>query len=316
MLDANGMAAWRQALEPVLTDYFANPKHGDYARWQAALDQLPDVDKVSCALDNDQVTIGAANDLPDNEREQLESALKNFMPWRKGPFNLFGIHIDTEWRSDLKWQRVSRSIAPLQDKLVLDVGCGNGYYAWRMLGAGARHVIGIDPTLLFVMQCQVFKKYLPNAAIDILPLAIQSLPAPIAAFDSVFSMGVLYHRRDHLEHLQQLKQLLKPGGELVLETLVLDGEPGQVLFPAARYAKMNNVHAIPDVSVLTEWVTSAGLVNVRVVDVTPTTLAEQRRTDWMQFESLADFLDKNDRSKTIEGYPAPVRAILLANAPG
>ncbi len=310
------MAAWRQALEPVLTDYFANPGHGDYARWQAALDRLPDIDNASFQLDNDIVTVGGSDDLSDNAREQLESVLKTFMPWRKGPFNLFGIHIDSEWRSDLKWQRVLQSISPLKDKLVLDVGCGNGYYAWRMLGAGARHVIGIDPTLLFVMQCQVLKKYLPAAALDILPLGIQSLPAPVAAFDSVFSMGVLYHRRDHNEHLQQLKQLLKPGGELVLETLVLDGEPSQVLLPEGRYAKMNNVHAIPDVSVLREWVTSAGLVNVRVVDVTPTTIEEQRRTEWMQFESLADFLDKNDRSKTIEGYPAPVRAILLADAPG
>ena len=43
-----------------------------------------------------------------------------------------------------------------------------------------------------------------------------------------------------------------------------------------------------------------------------TSLDEQRRTDWMTSESLAEFLDPNDRSKTIEGYPAPLRAVLTA----
>lgn len=315
MLAANDMPEWRTALAPKLSDYFSNPKHGDFPRWQSALRRLPDIKPSGCVFDGDSVTIGKQDDCSDDSREQLREVLREFMPWRKGPFELFGINIDCEWRSNLKWQRLQKHIRPLSGKLVLDIGSGNGYYAWRMLGNGARHVVGVDPTLLFVMQFQVLKKYWPSAPIDIMPLGIQHLPSGRPGFDTVFSMGVLYHRRDHMAHLQQLRQTLKPGGELVLETLVLNEESNNILRPDGRYAKMNNVHAIPGLVLLQQWVEEAGYRNVRTVDVTVTTTDEQRPTDWMQFESLPDFLDKQDRTKTIEGYPAPVRAIVLAAAP-
>ncbi len=314
MLATNAMPEWRTELESQLNRYFANPKHGDYPRWQSALDRLPDIKPSGCVFDIDSVTIGKHDDCSDVSREQLRELLREFMPWRKGPFHLFGINIDCEWRSNLKWQRLQQHIRPLNGKLVLDIGSGNGYYAWRMLGDGARYVVGIDPTLLFVMQFQVLKKYWPSAPIDILPLGIQHLPVGRSGFDTVFSMGVLYHRRDHMEHLHQLRQTLKPGGELVLETLVLNEESNNILRPDGRYAKMNNVHAIPGLALLQQWVEEAGYRNVRIVDVSVTTTDEQRATDWMQFESLPDFLDKQDRTKTIEGYPAPVRAIVLADA--
>ncbi|MCK5863518.1 MAG: DUF1698 domain-containing protein, partial [Marinobacter adhaerens] len=51
------------------------------------------------------------------------------------------------------------------------------------------------------------------------------------------------------------------------------------------------------------------------VDVTPTTTDEQRSTDWMRFNSLQDFLDPNDPSKTVEGYPGPLRATVIAEKP-
>ncbi|PMC22346.1 tRNA 5-methoxyuridine(34)/uridine 5-oxyacetic acid(34) synthase CmoB, partial [Klebsiella aerogenes] len=44
-------------------------------------------------------------------------------------------------------------------------------------------------------------------------------------------MGVLYHRRSPLDHLWQLKDQLAPGGELVLETLVIEGDENTVLVP-------------------------------------------------------------------------------------
>ena len=128
-------------------------------------------------------------------------------------------------------------------------------------------------------------------------------------------MGVIYHRRDPIEHMQQLMRCMKPGGELVLETLIVETENAIALKPESRYAKMNNVHEIPSQSLLVEWAEEAGFVNTRIIDVTTTTTEEQRQTDWMKFESLSDFLDKEDSSRTIEGYPAPIRAILLADKP-
>lgn len=100
----------------------------------------------------------------------------------------------------------------------------------------------------------------------------------------------------------------------MLETLVIEGDVNDVLVPADRYAKMKNVYFIPSVPALICWLEKVGFKNVRCVDEAVTTLAEQRKTDWLENESLVDFLDPADLSKTIEGYPAPRRAVIIANA--
>lgn len=315
VLDACSMQRWSAILKPQLTEYFDKLKHGDYARWQAAIENLPDIVPSQIALDSDSIVIGNNTDCSVAIADEMKQQLKELMPWRKGPFNLFGNDIDSEWRSDLKWSRLEEHIKPLSDRMVLDIGCGNGYYGWRMLGKKARYVVGLDPTLLFYMQFCAIKKYIPDANIDLLPFGIQKLPEFELNFDTVFSMGVIYHRRDPIEHLRQLINCLKPGGEIVLETLVIDDNEMDELIPDDRYAKMNNVWSIPNTTTLTAWAKAVGFNNARIIDVTKTTSAEQRQTEWMQFESLSDFLDKNDKCKTVEGYPAPTRAILLAERP-
>ena len=144
---------------------------------------------------------------------------------------------------------------------------------------------------------------------------MEDLRANTQAFDTVFSMGVLYHRRSPFDHLLELRDALRPGGELVLETLVIEGEKGMVLVPRGRYARMRNVWFLPSVAELEHWLLRAGFVAPRCIDVTVTTMAEQRSTAWMQFESLAQCLQAEDITRTIEGYPAPRRAILLAHKP-
>jgi tRNA (mo5U34)-methyltransferase len=165
------------------------------------------------------------------------------------------------------------------------------------------------------MQFQAITHYLPRLPVHILPLGIDDLPQELHAFDTVFSMGVLYHRRSPLDHLLQLRDCLRSGGELVLETLVIHGEAGHVMMPEDRYAKMRNVWFIPSPATLALWLRRCGFRQVRIVDVVPTTVEEQRRTEWMRFESLADFLDPHDPTRTLEGYPAPARAIVVAEAP-
>jgi tRNA (mo5U34)-methyltransferase len=181
----------------------------------------------------------------------------------------------------------------------------------RMLAAGAKLVVGIDPTEVFVMQWLAMQKLCPGLNNYVLPLGIEDLPENTPAFDRVFSMGVLYHRRYPVEHLEQLKQLTRPGGQVILETLVLEGEGNEILKPPGRYARMRNVHAIPTLAVLHDWLEQAGLAGAQVLDVSKTTTLEQRSTDWMTFESLRECLDVTNPSLTVEGHPAPVRAALL-----
>ncbi len=285
--------------------------HGDLQRWGAAVDALPPITPTRVELAQRFALDG---DCDEATRTALKDALMGLIPWRKGPFELFGVHVDTEWRSDWKWSRVSPHL-DLRGKRVLDVGCGNGYYQWRMLGAGADSVVGIDPNWLFFCQFLAMKRYLPDLPAWHLPLALEELPAKLEGFDTVFSMGVLYHRRSPIDHLFDLKDCLLRGGELVLETLVVEGDAQQVLVPEDRYAQMRNVWFLPSVPALELWLRRAGFVDVRCVDVSVTSIEEQRSTEWMRYQSLPEFLDPADHSRTIEGLPAPARAVMVARKP-
>jgi tRNA (mo5U34)-methyltransferase len=308
------LANWEQSLMPLLRERFADSAHGKLHEWQNVLRHLPCVENPVVDLNNDKVTAEAVT-LSTGERNRLRDLLLQLKPWRKGPFDLCGVNIDAEWRSDLKWQRLKNEIAPLRHRAVLDVGCGNGYYALRMLGSGARLVIGIEPTLLYVCQFLAIQQLLSVEFVHVLPLRIQELPPESRAFDTTFSMGVLYHQRDPLEHMQQLSNTLRPGGELVMETLILPGTESAIRVPDSRYARMRNIWHLPTVAALEDWLTQAGFCNIRTVDVSSTTIEEQRSTDWMSFESLSEALDPNDASRTIEGWPAPARAVVICNAP-
>ena len=290
--------------------------HGDYPAWQKTLQQLSQFHTSKIDLDKSIIQIGTAAEITDEQQNLLKTSLHNLHPWRKGPFDIFGIMIDSEWRSDLKWQRLDQNISPLQGRRALDVGCGNGYFMLRMLGAGAAWVLGIDPTILFNIQFTAIKQFISeDIKASILPIGIDQMPDDIASFDTVFSMGILYHRRSPIDHLYKLFSCLKPGGELVLETLVIDGPDDRILLPESRYAKMRNVWFIPTAAGLDAWLRRCGFKDIRLLDISVTSTEEQRTTEWMKFESLQDFLDPSDQTKTIEGYPAPSRALLLARRP-
>ncbi|MGI9263075.1 MAG: tRNA 5-methoxyuridine(34)/uridine 5-oxyacetic acid(34) synthase CmoB [Woeseiaceae bacterium] len=296
-LESLGLAAWESSVLPLIRERLANSSHGDLAGWKEILNALPD-----------------RNEHPTRSAD-VRSLLLKLTPWRKGPFDVHGITIDAEWRSDLKWARLIDHIEPLQGRKILDVGSGNGWYAMQMLAAGAKVVVGIDPTILFVVQFEAIRKLNGIRGAHVLPLRLEDLPANTNAFDSTFSMGVLYHRRDPAAHLTELYQTLKPGGELVLETLVLPGDGREVLEPKDRYARMRNVWHLPCIATLEHWVVDAGFVQPRVIDISTTTTTEQRSTEWMPFESLAQSLDPENPELTVEGLPAPTRAVMVCRKP-
>ncbi len=305
------LSHWLQTLPAQLDHWQRNSKHGEFDKWCRLLAKLPSTTPSNIELD-EKVAVGSLADVDVYTQKKISGLLQQFMPWRKGPFYVHDIHVDTEWRSDWKWDRVYPHITPLKNRTVLDVGCGSGYHMWRMLGQGASRVIGIDPTQLFFIQFQAIKHFIPRDDIHFLPLGIEEMQ-PLNAFDTVFSMGVLYHRKDPIQFLNQLKHQLRKGGELVLETLVVDGDEQTVLMAGERYAQMRNVWFLPSTKALAVWLERVGFENIGVVDVNHTTLDEQRSTPWMDSQSLKDFLDPEDITRTIEGYPAPQRAVLIAN---
>lgn len=308
---ANRLSHWLTCLPKQLADWQKNELHGEFSKWQKTLDALPNIEPSDVDLKN-SVSVGTANSIPAGQQKRIENLLKNFKPWRKGPYHVHGTHVDTEWRSDFKWDRLRPHISDLKGRYVLDIGCGSGYHLWRMRGDGAKFVVGVDPTQLFMMQFLSMQHFIQDDSVNLLPLGVEHLPE-LKAFDTVFAMGVLYHRKSPIDFLQQLKAQLAPGGELILETLIIEGDKDTVLVPGERYAKMRNVWFLPSGAALVHWMERLGFKNVRVVNTDQTAYEEQRKTDWIDTESLQDFLDPNDASKTIEGHPAPLRAIIVAN---
>ena len=305
-LEAMEQEEWVRSLQEVVARQYSGEGHGDLPRWQGALRQLREWKGSGY-----EVTDGKLRLRVQGSHEGLKEALMGLSPWRKGPFFFGDVHVDTEWRSDWKWERLREKISSVEGRRILDVGCGNGYHLWRMLDGGAKLALGIDPAMLFGCQFLAARHFGgDDLPIGVLPLGIEHVPAKLECFDTTFSMGVLYHRKSPIEHLEALRGTLQKGGELVLETLVVEGDENTVLLPEGRYAQMRNVWFLPSVELLVRMLRRVGFREVEVLDVTVTTTEEQRGTEWMTFNSLADFLDPLDSGKTVEGYPGPLRAVL------
>jgi len=285
--------------------------NGNIPRWEQAIESIKTQPQGGIRYDAPYLKINSKN----IDIDKLESSLKQLMPWRKGPYQISCLQLDSEWRGDMKWDRVVPHIQPLKDRVVLDVGAGNGYFTYLMSLSGAKIALGIEPFLLFNYQFRAMRSLIdnpPNAFI--LPLKLEQMPS-VALFDTVFSMGVLYHQKDHMQHLQQLKNVMANDSELILETLVIDAKHGEHIIPKDRYARMRNVWCLPSTDTLHTWLKDAGFKNIKLVDVTKTTPEEQRATHWIgdNTQSLQDFLDPDDDNLTIEGLPAPLRATVVCS---
>jgi len=283
--------------------------NGNIPKWSEAIDIIDSLPKGKVSLKQSYININQDS----IDSESLLKALHKLIPWRKGPFIINGLTLESEWNGDMKWQRISKHIKPLTSKRVLDVGAGNGYFTLRMAMEGAKRALGIEPFLLFNYQFRAIKSLIesPLNAL-LLPIRLEDMPK-MSIFDTVFSMGVLYHQKNHMAHLSQLYEMMAQDAELVLETLVVENQEDYILAPKGRYAHMRNVHSIPSIKTLKSWLKNANFKNIRVVNVSKTTILEQRKTPWIgeNAASLEDFLDPLDDSLTIEGYPAPTRAIVI-----
>jgi tRNA (mo5U34)-methyltransferase len=311
MIDEHYEALWRHlpdwsSLLPQIRERLE--ANGTFPRWREAVLSLPQIEEIRSSWGD---TVRVDGELSSNARDAARAELEKLLPWRKGPFSFFDIEINTEWRSDFKWRRVAPHV-DLANKRVLDIGSGNGYFGWRMLEAGAELVIGIDTMILFCAQHFAVNKYFKSDRNWVLPFRFEQIDPELTRhrFDTVFSMGVLYHQRDHYAHLSAIRECLAPEGEAVIESLIVQNS--ETLYPTGRYAQMRNVWNVPSPEDLCRWVLESGFKSAEVVDINVTSLEEQRQTEWMKYDSLVDFLDPCDITKTVEGYPAPTRCTVIA----
>ncbi len=278
---------------------------------QQAIAALPDPVVTQVYLTD---AVGVELD-PEFEAEygaQIEQTARLLMPWRKGPFRIGNLFIDSEWQSQIKYNLLAPHV-DLRDKVVGDIGCNNGYYLFRMQTHAPARLIGFDPSAHYYSQFQFLNRFL-QADIVYEMLGVEHVGYYETKFDTVFCLGVLYHRPDPVGTLKSLFRGLNPGGELILDTFMIDGEEEVCLTPRGRYSKIGNVYFIPTVSALTNWCLRAGFEHIEVLAIRKTDSYEQRRTEWIASESLEDFLDPNDPKKTVEGYPAPKRVYIRARA--
>lgn len=288
--------------------------HGMGRTYAKAVHDLPDICPSRIDLTADRIQIGRESDIDAAQKEKLLNILLSLRPWRKGPFDIFGIDVDSEWVSYLKWNRLKEHIRPLTNRRILDIGSSNGYYLFRMAAASPEMVLGIEPFVLFYYQYQLLQHFIQAPHVYCIPAKLEEMPVMKTYFDTIFCMGMLYHRKSPLDTLKEIHALLRKSGELVLETLTIEGDAEVALCPRKRYAKMHNVFFLPTLPCLAGWLERAGFKNIRHIDTTRTTLNEQRKTRWILSESLDDFLDPENIDHTVEGYPAPQRSILIAEA--
>jgi len=276
-------------------------------RWEA-IKKLPIIDNIDINL-GDTIEI-SSNCISAKDNQQIYNTAKLLQPWRKGPFRVFDTFIDSEWRSFIKYDLISKYFN-IKDKIVGDIGCNNGYYLFRMIEEKPKKLIGFDPSAIPYCQFKFIDHFL-QSGITYELLGVEHVEFYEHKFDVLFCLGVLYHRPDPIGALKSLYKGLNFGGELFLDTFMIDGEEEICLTPKKRYSKIPNIYFIPTINALKNWCYRAGFSEIEVLEISKTKVNEQRKTEWIDTESLNDFLDTNDENKTIEGYPAPKRVYIRA----
>lgn len=289
---------------------WVNQEKKGFLRYRKPMQALSQFSAQHIDCTGDVITIGAADEVSPEEQEEIRQRLRAFMPWRKGPFNIFGIEIDAEWRSERKWNRLAPFIPNLEGKVVADIGCNNGYYMFRMAAQNPKFVLGFEPSAQHYYCFEALRAMsgLDNLAIDL--LGVEHIALFPKIFDVVFLLGVIYHRPSPIDVLRDIHSAMKPNGTLIVESQAIPGDEPYALFPEKTYAKVPGTYFVPTGRCLQNWMQRAGFTDVTIFCSHPMTSDEQRRTAWMEFESFDNYIDENDKTKTVEGYPAPLRVFL------
>ncbi len=290
-------------------DWIKQDKKG-FLRYRDPYKQLTEYRASYVDCTGDTVIIGQPDEISEIQRQQITENLKAFIPWRKGPFSVFGVNVDAEWRSERKWQRMLPELPDLSGKTIADIGCNNGYYMFRMSASRPRLVLGFEPSVQHYYCFKALNSMAGRPELDIDLLGVEHLNLFESCFDVVFLMGIIYHRPSPIDTLRDILYALKPGGSLLVESQAIPGEDPYALFPDGTYAKVPGTYFVPTGSCLCNWMKKAGFIDINLFCAHPMSGEEQRQTDWMTFESFNDYIDPSDPRLTVEGYPAPCRIFL------
>ncbi|MBM9519911.1 tRNA 5-methoxyuridine(34)/uridine 5-oxyacetic acid(34) synthase CmoB [Desulforhopalus vacuolatus] len=291
---------------------WVNQEKKGFLRYRNPCQALAQWQAHNCDFSGDTVSIGTEDEISSREKVLIRENLKAFMPWRKGPFSVFGNNIDAEWRSNLKWNQLKEELPELENKVIADIGCNNGYYMFRMAARKPRFVLGLEPSVQHYYCFKALNAMAGCSNLDIDLLGVEHLKYFVKCFDVVFLMGIIYHRPSPVDTLRDILTSLQPGGTMILETQAIPGNTPVALFPDGTYAKVPGTYFVPTASCLINWVRKAGFKNIKLFASHAMTPDIQRRTEWMIYESLSDYLDPTDPTRTVEGYPAPLRVFLKA----
>ncbi len=281
----------------------------DRQKWMTWKNIKPLREALSLLKDGSfEVELGDVVRISGDKQDDIESIARLMMPWRKGPFEIFNTYIDAEWKSYMKYNLLRKHF-DLKDKKVADIGCNNAYYLFRMQEDKPKLLVGFDPSPLYKTQFDFINHFVKSDIVYEL-LGVEHLDIYDEKFDIIFCLGVLYHRSDPVAMLKSLYKGLEKQGEVILDTFYIDGEDEICLCPKSSYSKIPNIYFVPTITALKNWCLRAGFSSFELLETSTTDASEQRKTSWIEGQSLEDFLDKDDSSKTVEGYPAPKRVYI------
>jgi SAM-dependent methyltransferase len=115
--------------------------------------------------------------------------------------------------SERFWKATDWTPADMQDKWVLDVGCGSGRFAEVALSTGA-HVVALDYSSA-IDACFENLKHYPR--LYVVQGDIYALPFAPESFDYVYSLGVLQHTPDVAKAFASLPPVVAKGGRLCVD---------------------------------------------------------------------------------------------------
>lgn len=286
-------------------------KHGNKELWKDILLSLPAIESPIFKVEDGIINIGSKNDIGTKDFDKLKNLLLELSPWRNGPYNLFGIDIDSEWKSYMKWDRLKDNIPNLKNKNICDIGCNNGYHMMRALEASPNLIVGFDRTPLYIIQFLIFKYYLKHINnIFALPIPFEDYDVEEILFDIVFLFGVLYHKKNPFSFLNSIKEKMSSGGYIIIETLVSDSSRDIEIEKGKTYVGMHNIYTIYTEDNFISNLSEQDFINIKCIDRSKTYSIEQRSTEWMNSHSLENFMISDNQ--TIDGYDRPSRAIFIA----